>query len=227
MNVLVVCEKSGTVRRAFRDLGHNAWSLDILPPADKSPYHVIGDAMENLGQPGARNLDLIIMHPPCTALCYSGNAHYAKGKPNYHLRQAAEVKTMALWKRATNICNMVAMENPRGTIPMKPTQTIQPYEFGHPEAKATNLWLHGLPKLEPTNQLPLPESGIWSNQTRGRQNNLGQRSKRYGLADRSSIRSQTYQGIADAMAIQWSDYASVMMRSYLYMNIGELCPTQE
>ena len=202
MNVLVACETSGEVREAFRALGHNAWSIDLLESDDDSPHHIVGDIMEYID---AREdwgmglkLDLIIMHPPCTALCVSGNAHYGTGKPKHHLREAAKSYTMKLWKKALSVCDRVAMENPVGVIPMKASQYIQPYEFGHPESKKTGLWLHGLPKLESTNKLSVPESGVWNNQTPSGQNNLGP------SADRWKIRSKTYTGIAEAMASQWS-----------------------
>jgi hypothetical protein len=79
----------------------------------------------------------------------------------------------------------------------KPDQIIQPWQFGHPESKSTCLWLSGLPLLQPTDVLPLPESGRWANQTPSGQNKLGP------SADRWKLRSVTYQGIADAMAAQW------------------------
>ena len=89
------------------------------------------------------------------------------------------------------------MENPVGVLPLKPTQYIQPWQFGHPESKKTGLWLWGLPKLEPTDLLPTPAKGHWDNQTPSGQNKLGP------SPDRWKIRSKTYDGIALAMANQW------------------------
>jgi hypothetical protein len=89
------------------------------------------------------------------------------------------------------------MENPVGVLPIKASQYVQPYEHGHTESKKTGLWLHNLPKLTPTNTLPRPDCGYWDNQTPSGQNKLGP------SADRWKIRSETYQGIANAMADQW------------------------
>ena len=141
--------------------------------------------------------DLIIIHPPCTALCVSGNAHYAKGKPRHAERIAAQRWTMRLWQYALGRGLRVAMENPVGVIPMKASQYIQPWEYGHPESKKTGLWLHNLPLLQPTDVLALPKSGRWDNQTPSGQNKLGP------SPDRWRLRSRTYQGIANAMADQW------------------------
>ena len=131
MNVLVGCETSGEVREAFRARGHNAWSIDLLESDDDSRHHMIGDIMDYIDSREdwgmGLELDLIIMHPPCTALCVSGNAHYGAGKPKNHLRVAAREYTMRLWDKAVSICDRVAMENPVGVIPIKATQYIQPY----------------------------------------------------------------------------------------------------
>ena len=145
----------------------------------------------------AQGWDLIIMHPPCTALAVSGNAHYGTGKPKNHLRAEAIEWTLSLYDHAKQYAPRVAFENPVGVLPVKPTQYVQPYQFGHPESKKTGLWLHNLPPLTDTNTLPKPERGYWDNQTPSGQNKLAP------SADRWKIRSTTYQGIADAMAEQW------------------------
>lgn len=198
MKVLVAFESSGTVRNAFRKLGHEAWSCDILDADDNSRYHIKGDAQQAInGELGHKGWDLIIMHPPCTALAVSGNAHYGLGKPKYSARLKAIDYTQRLWDLARMCAKFVAMENPVGVLPMKPKQYIQPHQYGHPESKKTGLWLHNLAPLQPTNVLDLPECGYWDNQTPSRQNKLGP------SEDRWKIRSKTYQGIADAMAEQW------------------------
>ena len=193
MRVLVACEYSGVVREAFRKRGHDAYSCDLLPADDGSQYHFEGDCWPIIAQ----GWDLIIMHPPCTALAVSGNAHYGTGKPKNHLRAEAIEWTLSLYDHAKQHAPRVAFENPVGVLPVKPTQYVQPYQFGHPESKKTGLWLHNLPPLTDTNTLPKPERGYWDNQTPSGQNKLAP------SADRWKIRSTTYQGIADAMAEQW------------------------
>ena len=193
MKVLIACEYSGAVREAFRKRGHDAWSCDLLPADDGSQYHFKGDCWPIIAQ----GWDLIIMHPPCTALAVSGNAHYGTGKPKNHMRAEAIEWTLSLYDHAKQYAPRVAFENPVGVLPVKPTQYVQPYQFGHPESKKTGLWLHNLPPLTDTNTLPKPERGYWDNQTPSGQNKLAP------SADRWKIRSTTYQGIADAMAEQW------------------------
>ena len=193
MRVLIACEYSGAVREAFRKRGHDAYSCDLLPADDGSQYHFEGDCWPIIAQ----GWDLIIMHPPCTALAVSGNAHYGTGKPKNHLRAEAIEWTLSLYDHAKQYAPRVAFENPVGVLPVKPTQYVQPYQFGHPESKKTGLWLHNLPPLTDTNTLPKPERGYWDNQTPSGQNKLAP------SADRWKIRSTTYQGIADAMAEQW------------------------
>jgi len=194
MRVLVACEFSGVVRRAFRDRGHEAWSCDLLPAEDLSQYHIKADVLKLLG---SGEWDLIIAHPPCTHLCVSG-ARWFEHK-RVEQRQAIYFFTEMITADAPMVC----VENPVGimsTIYRKPDQIIQPWQFGHPESKKTCLWLKNLPKLKPTNILQIPESGRWDNQTASGQNKLGP------SEDRWKLRSITYQGIADAMAEQWGVY---------------------
>jgi site-specific DNA-cytosine methylase len=177
------------VRRAFRDKGHEAWSCDIIPSLDDSPYHYTGDVIPLL----EKDFDLVIAHPPCTALCVSGNRYYA-GTPARE--DAIDFFRLFLNCKAQRVC----VENPVGVISTaieKPTQYIQPWMFGHSESKKTGLWLKGLPSLAPTSILKKPTCGYWMNQTPSGQNKLGPTS------DRASIRSTTYSGIAAAMADQW------------------------
>jgi len=197
MNVLVAYESSGTVREAFRNLGHNAWSCDLQPADDNSRYHLKTDA-DFVMKDGFGFYDLIIMHPPCTALAVSGNAHYGTGKPKHDQRLEAIDYTVGMFELAKSVARYVCMENPVGVLPIKASQYVQPYEYGHPESKKTGLWLHNLPRLEPTDILPKPDCGHWGNQTPSGQNKLGPSENRW------KIRSKTYQGIADAMAQQWS-----------------------
>ena len=193
MRVLVACEYSGRVRDAFIRQGHDAISCDLLPSDTPGP-HYQGDVF-NIIEDG---FDLMIAHPPCTYLCSSG-LHWNKRRPERAvLTDEALAFVLRLWDAPIN---KVAIENPVGCLStrfMRPTQIIQPYQFGHPESKATCLWLRGLPPLEPTAVLPKPASGRWENQTASGQNALPP------SADRWKIRSLTYQGIAEAMAEQWS-----------------------
>jgi len=191
MNVLVAYESSGTVREAFRNLGHQAWSCDLQPADDGSKFHLTMDAKKAIQMQlaGQRHWDLIIMHPPCTALCVSGNAHYGTGKPKHRQRLEAIDYTLEMFELAKSVARYVCMENPVGVLPIKASQYVQPWQFGHGECKKTGLWLHNLPRLEPTDIVEGREQRIWK---------LGP------SPDRWKIRSKTYQGIADAMAQQWS-----------------------
>jgi len=206
MNVLVAFECSGAVRRAFRALGHDAWSCDLKPATDGSPYHIQGDAMEAIW---SRGWDIIIMHPMCTALSLSGNAHYAVGKPKHQERLKAIDYTMKLWCTAKQQGLSVCMENPKGILSLyigKPQQTVQPYEFGDDASKATCFWLHALDPLEIIPEQRFPGRWVeyrgkmverWSNQTDSGQNRLGP------SATRAAERAVTYPGIAAAMARNW------------------------
>lgn len=192
MRVLVACECSGVVRRAFRARGHDAWSCDLLPPED-GQWHIQGDVRRVLDQPW----DLMIAHPPCDYLAVSG-LHWNKRRPGRAEKTEEALRFVELLLNAP--IDRIALENPVGCISTrirKPDQIIQPYEFGHPESKKTCLWLKGLPKLVPTHILPLPEKGYWDNQTPSGQNKLGP------SPTRKQDRSRTYEGIAEAMAEQW------------------------
>jgi hypothetical protein len=194
MKCLIAFESSGTAREAFRKLGHETWSCDLLPADDGSPHHLQMDAQSAI----LKGWDLIIMHPPCTALCVSGNAHYGTNKPKHDQRLEAIDYTLGIFELAKSVARFVCMENPVGVLPVKASQYVQPYEYGHPESKKTGLWLHNLPRLKPTEVIPKPDCGHWDNQTPSGQNKLGPSENRW------KIRSKTYQGIADAMAKQWS-----------------------
>lgn len=189
MRVLVACEFSGRVRDAFSNRGCDAWSCDLLP-TETPGRHILGDLFDILRD----GWDLMIAHPPCTAIAVSGNRYYA----GTDARKRAIEFVERVWDAPIP---RIAIENPVGVLSTqsnlgKPDQYIQPYEFGHPESKKTGLWLKNLPKLVPTNVLTL--NGRWANQTRSGQNRLGP------SPDRWKKRSRTYPGIARAMAEQWS-----------------------
>jgi hypothetical protein len=197
MRVLVACEYSGTVRDAFIRAGHYAMSCDLLPSESTIGDHYQGNVLDILDH----GWDLMIAHPPCTYLCSSG-LHWNKRKPEraQHTEEALDFVRTLLDAPIPKI----ALENPIGCISTrirKPTQTIQPYHFGDDASKSTCLWLKGLPYLLPTDFVePRIVNGKrrWANQTDSGQNRLPP------SPDRWKIRSETYIGIANAMAKQWS-----------------------
>lgn len=181
MKVLVACEFSGIVRDAFRKLGHDAWSCDLLDCERDPTYHIKGDVVPILKQ----NWDLMIAHPPCTHLAVSGARWWFVKKE----QQARAIEFVKLLMDSP--VDKIALENPIGilsTVVRKPDQIIQPWEFGHGETKATCLWLKNLPKLIPTNIVEGREARIH---------------KMPPSATRWKDRSRTYTGIAEAMAMQW------------------------
>lgn len=204
MKVLIACEYSGTVRDAFRAAGHDAVSCDLLQTDVPGP-HYQGDVFDIIGD----GWDLMVCHPPCTYLCSSG-LHWNTKRPERAEQTELSIK-FALALMAAPIEHIV-MENPIGCLSSryrKPDQIIQPYEFGHDASKATCLWLKNLPLLIPTEYIaPRLVDGLprWGNQTDSGQNNLPP------TADRWKIRSETYAGIATAMAAQWSVPANYQLQ---------------
>ena len=203
LSVLIGCEYSATMRDAFRALGHDAWSCDLLPCERDPQWHIQGDVFAAIA---SRKWDLIILHPPCTRLTVSGQ-WFVKRHPAAQQEQTDAIAfTEALWALAKRQARAVALENPIGVLSTrstlgKPQQIIQPHQFGDDASKATCLWLHGLPKLVSTDKVqPRMVNGLprWANQTDSGQNKLAP------SADRWKDRSRTYQGIADAVAAQWS-----------------------
>jgi hypothetical protein len=222
LKVLIACESSGNTRREFCKLGHDAWSCDIQAADDGDEHHYQCDVREVLHMPW----DLLISHPTCTYLCSSG-LHWNKRRPE---RAALTEEAVAFARvfidgpETAHIPKRVT-ENPIGCLSSrirKPEQIIQPWQFGHNASKATCLWIDGLPLLVPTKYIDprlvccgkvLPDDvgkygcpncegtmaakPRWVNQTDSGQNNLPP------SADRWKIRSETYQGISEAMARQW------------------------
>ncbi len=200
LRVLIACEFSGAVRRAFRALGHEAYSCDLLPAEDVSPHHFIGDAQTAIHR---QEFDLILGHPPCTFLANSGVRWLSDGKSldsfrHETMKQACDF--FAALYRAP--CAHVAIENPvmhgyardylasTWKVPAF-TQSFQPWQHGEPEVKRTCLWLRGLPELTP------------SNIVEGRTARVHRASPG---PDRWKERSRTLPGVAAAMAAQWSAY---------------------
>jgi site-specific DNA-cytosine methylase len=184
MRVLVACEFSGKVRDAFRARGHDAYSCDILPASPSSDRHYAMDLFALLELES--QWDLIIAHPPCTALCVSGNRHYA----GTEARAQAVKFVEAIWNLN---CEKMAVENPVGVLNsfskiLPKPYYIQPWQFGHGETKKTGIWSRGLPQLIPTNVVEGREARIH---------------KMPPSQDRGLLRSITYDGIAKAMSEQW------------------------
>ena len=184
MRVLVACEFSGVVRRAFRERGHEAWSCDLLPSEDDSPHHYQANVL-----PILRNemWDLMIAHPPCTHLAVSGARWF-----NEKLAEQQKALNF-VWRLWLADIPRIAVENPVSIISShirKPDQIIQPWQFGHGETKATCLWLKGLPKLKPTEI-------VEGRAARVHREPPG--------PDRWKNRSRTFEGIAAAMADQWGE----------------------
>jgi hypothetical protein len=156
VKVLIACEYSGRVRNAFRALGHDAWSCDLLESEDNSSFHIKGDVLPVLKE----SWDLMIAHPPCTYLCNSGE-RWMIDNPK---RQAQRLKAVAFVKELWNSgIEKIAVENPIGHLSSamnKPSQIIQLWQFGHPETKATCLWLKNLPRLQPTNDVKVEMSKL-------------------------------------------------------------------
>lgn len=197
MRVLVACEYSGAVRDAFIARGHEALSCDLLPTDSPGP-HYQGDVMDIIND----GWDLMVAHPPCTYLSVSGMHWTTRGLRDPKLTEDA-LDFVRLLLNAP--IPRIALENPVSVISSrirKPDQIITPYMFGHDASKKTCLWLKNLPPLKSTLIVePRIVDGKkrWGNQTDSGQNKLAP------SADRWKIRSETYRGIAEAMASQWGN----------------------
>jgi len=187
MNVLIACEESQEVCKAFREKGHGAYSCDLLPAAGGHPeWHLKYDITSVLYR--VEKVDLIIAFPPCTHLSVSGARWFEEKRKDGRQQEAIDFFMMFV----NYHCAKIAIENPIGimsTVYKKPDQIIQPWQFGHGETKASCLWLKGLPKLKPTNIVEGREQRIW---------------KMGPSKERSKLRSKTFPGIAKAMAEQWT-----------------------
>ncbi|CDZ43229.1 Putative phage protein Gp12 [Neorhizobium galegae bv. officinalis] len=209
LKLLVGCETSGVVRRAFAELGHDVWSCDLLPADDGSNRHIVCDVRDLLND----EWDMVaVMHPPCTRLCNSGVRWLKTPPPGRTLEEMwAELDEGAeLFSACWNApIARIAIENPvmhryakeRIRDYRKPAQTVQPWWFGEPAFKATSFYLRGLLPLRETNRLVPPKPGtdehkFWSQVHRAPPGR-----------DRWKIRSKTYEGIAAAMALQWGGNA--------------------
>lgn len=165
MRVLIACEYSGTVRDAFTKRGHDAVSCDLLPSDSPGPQHYQTDVRGIIRScADGSHWDLMIAFPPCTYLCSSGMHWTVRGLRDLKLTEDAIAFVRLLLDAPIP---RIALENPVGVISTrirKPDQIIHPWQFGHPESKATCLWLVNLPALVPTNVLQKPAGGRWENQ---------------------------------------------------------------
>lgn len=208
MKVLVACEESQVVAKAFRELGHQSYSCDILDCTGGYPeIHIKGDAIK---EAYSGKYDLIIAHPPCTYMSKAGARFMYPTAGNIdknRLNLALEAKEFFM-KLYNAPCKYIAVENP---TPLKcvelpiHSQVIQPYQFGHAFSKRTLLWLKNLPPLEYTNVLTDWKPFMPSN-TGGKKR--GQSYNR-GTARNATEASKTFKGIAEAMANQWSEFIKI------------------
>jgi hypothetical protein len=225
MRVFIGGEQFGVIRTAFRELGHEAWSCDLEPTRDGSPHHLRGDMRHYWSEtPDGQPWDLGIFHPDCTfftnsaawaykdpdCVRYPGVGYHQKIKPETLVgadRRAAREGDATFVREIVDECPIKkkAVENPRGYLSAvlgKPSQSIQPNQFGDDASKETCLWLYDLPLLVPTLQIePRYVDGRprWANQTDSGQNKLAPG------PTRAADRARTYQGIARAMAAQWGN----------------------
>lgn len=204
LNVLVACEFSGVVRDAFTERGHDATSCDLLP-TERPGQHYQGDVFDIIDY----GWHLMIAHPPCTYLTVSGNKWMKpEFKDRFPTRQQDRTDAIKFFLDLVGApINKICVENPVGIMSTrykKPTQYIQPYEFGHPESKKTGLWLKNLDPLKPTDVVT-PEWIIGKKDGKRYSPIHYMSASGFGKdTNRKKERSRTYQGIADAFADQWS-----------------------
>lgn len=226
MKILVACEESQAVCTAFRTRGHEAYSCDIVPCSGGHPeWHIQGDALRIINgnakfqtQDGLWHhingkWDILIAHPPCTYLTVSGNrwfdtTKYGAAAVQRHLDRQSAIDFFMAFVNAD--CEHIAIENPIGvmsTTYRRPDQIIQPYQFGHPERKATCMWLKNLPKLTSTNVV----EPILIQYKNGKGSDSPWHYETLGLPseERRCLRSKTFQGIAEAIAEQWGNLHNI------------------
>lgn len=206
MKVLIACEYSGSVRDAFSRLGHDATSCDLLPSDSESGKHYQGNVFDIIND----GWDLMIAHPPCTYLAVSGNRWLynkdgSKNEERWKNRNEGLDFVRALMDAPID---QIAVENPVSCISSeirKPDQIIQPWQFGDEAQKTTCLWLKNLPKLKPTKIVGKGEFVTFKSGKKHPAWYAEAFAKAKTKAERQKLRSKTFQGIADAMADQWSD----------------------
>lgn len=213
LNVLVACEESQAVTKQFRALGHNAYSCDLLDSSGGNPeWHIKGDALQ-IAYDSSYDWDLMIAHPPCTYLAVSGARWlYNKDGSRNEDRFVKQAEGLAFVRKLLEApIDYIALENPVSVISTqirKPDQIIQPYQFGDEASKKTCLWTKNLPDLVHTELVGKGEMIEWidKNGKTKRQAKwyLDALSKAKTPEERRTLRSKTFEGIAKAMADQWS-----------------------
>lgn len=217
MRVLIACEFSGVVREAFRRLGHDAVSCDILPTEQEGP-HIQDNVLNHLDE----GWDLMIAHPPCTYLTVTGNKWFLE---KYRARFPDRAKQRALardffMKLAKADIPRIALENPIGCMSSFwrcPDQIIQPYMFGDAERKSTCLWLKNLPKLKPTK---IVKPNLYTYKDGRTDGDWHVKTMKLPAQERMKARSKTFQGIADAMADQWGANTPIQTQLPLLAIVG-------
>ncbi|WP_299248312.1 hypothetical protein [uncultured Cytophaga sp.] len=233
MNILIACEESQTVCKAFRDLGYNAFSCDILPCSGDHPeWHFMTDVFKVIKNKGGilqngrtYNIkgvwDLMIAHPPCTYLSVSGARWYyhpedghlpiesRRPHPNFPNRAKDKAEAVKFFTKLAKVdIKRIAIENPIGIMSKlwrKPDQIIQPYMFGDEATKTTCLWLKNLPQLIPTKMVGKGERVVLSSGRSLPKWYSDSFHTSISTEQRRTLRSKTFQGFADAMATQWSN----------------------
>lgn len=220
LRVLIGCEESQTVCMAFRKLGHEAYSCDLLPCSGGYPeFHFQEDVFAVIER---ESWDLGIFHPPCTFLANSGNKWFyhpedkdlptteRRPHPKFPHRRNDQIEAIHFVKRLWGVpIRSIAIENPVGilsTLMEKPSQIIQPYMFGDEATKTTCLWLKNLPNLSPTKLVGKGGRTVYKS---GKSHPTWYSDVLYAAGsgeERRKLRSKTFRGIADAMAEQWSKY---------------------
>ena len=233
MNVLVACEESQTVCKAFRERGHRAFSCDLVPCSGGHPeWHIQGDALQLINgnctfvtadthtHTLAGPWDLLIAHPPCTYLTVSGNAWFDVSKYGDKALQRVQERKEGFeffMKFVAADCERIAIENPVGvvsTMYRKPDQIIQPYFFGDRARKTTCLWLKNLPLLQPTNMVDpgeILEGGFSVAASANYARDENGKILRWNDPRTAKARSKTFPGIAKAMSIQWGHPSNVQL----------------
>jgi len=220
MKVLVACEESQAITKEFRELGHEAYSCDLLPCSGGHPeWHIQGDALKEAYSPRDHNFlrkyDLMIAHPPCTFLAVSGNRWlYNKDGSRNEERWENRKKALFFVKQLMDApIKHIAVENPISVISSqirKPNQIVQPYMFGDKASKQTCLWTKNLPLLEPTDIVDKGDFFEWTDKNgkkkRQAQWYMDALSKAKTPEERRTLRSKTFPGMAKAIATQYSEY---------------------
>lgn len=210
IKILIACEESQVVTKAFREKGFEAYSCDLLPTSGNHPeWHIKDDVIKVINR---ESWDCIIAHPPCTYLSVTGNK-WMKPEFKYRFPNREQQRKDAIdffMGLANADCEYIAIENPvsiMSTIWRKPDQYVHPYYFGDPHSKKTGLWLKGLPLLKPTNMVEPKMYVYQSGKKAGRTDPMWHmETLKLSPEERSIARSKTFPGFGAAMASQWGDF---------------------